>query len=74
MQDASHPVHRLLERLLNERLRTIQALAQQEETGGISSSDLIRGLAELQLVITAIRDEIARHEVSLGHGSEKTLA
>ena len=74
MQDDTRPVHRLLDRLLNERLKAIEAMAEQEASGAIPSGDQMRALSELQLVITAINDEIARHEVHMGHGAEKPLA
>jgi hypothetical protein len=73
MSDATHPIHQLRDRLVEARLAAIQALAGQEISVASPSSDQMRRVAELHLVLTAVRDEIDRHEVSLGHSSEKPL-
>lgn len=49
------------------------ALAGQEISEASPSSEQMRRVAELHLVLAAVRDEIGRHEVSLGHSSEKPL-
>ena len=73
MSDAIHPIHQLLDRLVEARLAAIQALAGQEISEGSPSSEQMRRVAELHLVLAAVRDEIGRHEVSPGHSSEKPL-
>jgi hypothetical protein len=73
MSDAIHPIHRLLDQLVEARLAAIRSLAGQEISVTSPSSDQMRRVAELHLVLTAVRDEIDRHEVSLGHSSEKPL-
>ena len=73
MSDAKHPIHRLRDRLVAARLAAIEALAGQEVSEAAPVSDQMRRVAELHLVLTAVRDEIVRHEVTLGHDSEEPL-
>ena len=73
MSDAKHPIHRLRDRLVAARLAAIEALAGQEVSEIDPLSGQMRRVAELHLVLTAVRDEIARHEVTLGHASEEPL-
>jgi hypothetical protein len=66
----SHPVHTLLADLEAARLRAVEALAS---TRPDFSSDAVRDLATLQLVLTAVREEIDTHGAKLGWGGEKPL-
>ena len=65
------PIHSLAANLENARLKEIQALAAK---GGTPSADALQKLAFLQAALVAVREEIVAHSVSIGGGSEKTLA
>jgi hypothetical protein len=65
------PIHSLAANLESKRLKEIQALAAK---GGTLSADALQKLAFLQAALVAVREEIVAHSVSIGGGSEKTLA
>ena len=66
MSDAKHPIHRLRDRLVAARLAAIEALSGEEVSEAVPLSDQLRRVAELHLVLTAVREEITRHEVIPG--------
>jgi hypothetical protein len=65
------PIHSLAANLESERLKEIQALAAK---GGIPSADALQRLAFLHAALVAVREEIVKHSVGLGGGSEEGLA
>ncbi|MEJ0093540.1 MAG: hypothetical protein WDN46_08890 [Methylocella sp.] len=64
------PIHALRDRLEKSRLQAIEELA---EKGGAPSADALRNIALLQIVLTAVEDEIEAHEVRIGGGAETPL-
>jgi hypothetical protein len=64
------PIHDLLAHLETARLKAIQELAAKP---GALPADALQGIAILQTVLTAVREEIAAHEVRVGSGAEKSL-
>jgi hypothetical protein len=66
---APHPVHTLRAKLEAERLKLVEKLAAD----GAPSDEALRGLANLQAALTAVREEIEMHGVKLGWGSETPL-
>ena len=66
---APHPVHALRTKLEAERLKLIEKLAAD----GTPSDEALRGLANLQTALTAVREEMEMHAVKLGWGSKAGL-
>jgi hypothetical protein len=73
MSDDVKPIHRLRDALEARRLEEIERLASTGITTGIPPLDSLSSLAHLQLALTAVREEIAAHDVKLGGGSETPL-
>ena len=65
-----HPVHDLCANLEAARLEAVEALAS---SGSAFSLDALRDLATLQLVLTAVREEIDAHGARLGWGGDQAL-
>lgn len=72
MPDTDIPVRSLRERLEEERLTAIEALAKH--SADQLPADLLRHVAELHLALSAVADEIDRHAVKVGYGAEEPLA
>ena len=64
------PIHDLLTHLETERLKAVQELAAKP---GALPADTLQGIAILQTVLTAVREEIAAHEVRVGSGAARPL-
>ncbi len=73
MTEPRTPVHDLRDRLEAERLKAIELLASQDTPPGEIPADVLRRVADLHTVLTAVRDEIAQHEPRLGYGDERPL-
>jgi hypothetical protein len=71
MLDTDTPVRSLRQRLEEERLVAIDALAKHPEDR--LPADLLRHVAELHLALSAVVDEIDRHAVKVGYGGEEPL-
>lgn len=72
MPDSDIPVRSLRERLEEERLKAVEALASH--SADPLPADLQRRVGELHLALSAVTDEINRHAVEVGYGGEETLA
>ncbi len=72
MPDTDIPVRSLRERLEEERLTAIEALAKH--SADQLPADLLRHVAELHLALSAVADEIDRRAVKVGYGAEEPLA
>ena len=66
----STPIHDLNASLEAARLIAIEALAAK---GGELPAASLQEIAMLQAVLTAVREEIAAHEVKIGGGAEIPL-
>jgi hypothetical protein len=64
------PIHDLRANLEARRLKAVAELADRRDT---LPGDAMRAIAILQTVLTAVREEIATHEVKLGGGAESPL-
>ncbi len=64
------PIHDLGAKLEARRLKAIEELAGKRDT---LPGEAMREIALLQTVLTAVREEIASHEVKLAGGAEKPL-
>ena len=64
------PIHDLLAHLETARLKAIEELATKP---GVLPADALQGIATLQTVLTAVREEIAAHQVRIGGGDERPL-
>jgi hypothetical protein len=73
MTPETKPIHQLRDTLEQRRLKEIERLAAANITGGTPADEALRSLAHLQLALTAVREEIAAHDIKLGGGSEKPL-
>ena len=67
------PIHTLKDTLEAARLQAVQKLASTVETTPSVSDDAVRRVAFLQLALTAVREELAAHEVKVGGGGEQPL-
>lgn len=74
MPEVRTPVHDLRDRLEAARLKAIELLASQDTPVEQIPADMLRRIADLHTVLTAVRDEIERHEPRLGRGDERPLA
>lgn len=72
MPDSDIPVRSLRERLEEERLKAVEALASH--SADPLPADLQRRVGELHLALSAVADEIDRHAVKLGYGGEASRA
>jgi len=66
---APHPVHALLAKLEDERLKLVKKLAAD----GTLSNEAVAELANLQAALTAVREEIDAHGDRVGWGGEPGL-
>jgi len=66
---APHPVHALLAKLEAERLKLVKKLAAD----GMLSNEAVRELANLQVALVAVREEIEAHNPKVGWGDETGL-
>jgi hypothetical protein len=64
------PIHDLRANLEARRLKSIEELAKNRNS---LPGEAMREIAMLQTVLTAVREEIASHEVRLGGGAESPL-
>ena len=73
MTEPRMPVHDLRDRLETARLKAIELLASQDAPVEELPADVLRHVADLHIVLTAVREEIERHETHLGYGNERSL-
>lgn len=73
MSNDLKPVHQLRDALEARRLEEIERLADISLASGGLPLESLNPLAHLQLVLTAVREEISAHEVKVGGGSEQPL-
>lgn len=71
MPDTDTPVRSLRQRLEEERLSAIDALANHP--ADTLPADLLRHVADIHLALSAVVDEIDRHAVKVGYGAEEPL-
>ena len=64
------PIHELRTQLEAARLKSIKELAAKKDA---LAADALQELAILQSALTAVREEIAAHEVRLAGGAEQPL-
>ena len=67
------PIHALRDALESARLQAIRELASTDETIPSVSTEALQRVAFLQIVLVAVREEFAAHEVKIGGGSEQPL-
>lgn len=67
------PIHELRDALEVRRLQEIDRLASIGLADGGLPLESLSSLAYLQLALTAIREEIASHDIKVGGGSERPL-
>jgi hypothetical protein len=67
------PIHALRDALEAARLQAIQKLASAGETTLSGSDETLQRVAFLQIVLVAVREELAAHEVKVGGGGEQPL-
>ena len=65
---AQYPVHSLRSTLEAERLNLVKRLAT-----GTRAADTVQQLAVIQTALTAVREELEKHSVQVGGGSETGL-
>lgn len=73
MTRETKPIHQLRDTLEQRRLKEVERLAAVNVGGDAPADDALRSLAHLQLALTAVREEIAAHDIKLGGGSETPL-
>jgi hypothetical protein len=73
MNGGNKPVHLLRDRLETARVKAIEALASQDCAVDRLPANLLSEVAELHVVLMAVREEIERHEPREGYGSERPL-
>lgn len=73
MPEEFQPIHELEAALEVTRLEEIKRLAAKGASGKRIPIDILGSLADVQLALTAVREEIAAHRVKVGGGSERPL-
>jgi hypothetical protein len=63
----------LCDRLEAEQLEAVEMLASAAPPLAAAPADSVRRIADLQAVLSAVRDQIARHAPRMGYGPD-TLA